>query len=277
MRVCLLGKYPPISGAVSAVTYWRAKRLGELGHEVHIVTNSWCVEPEHRQEGVDKDLNKLIPKNVHLYSTDPDHDPGYRHIPFFRPDTEMLASLAIDVVRKHELDLIDSWYLLPYGVSAYLCKKATGSPLLVRHAGSDLTWLINSPFLKTLFLEVLRSADRIGTNPGGKQKLLSLGLPESKFFMSATGVDTSAFHPSVRPFDLSAYFDKGTPIFTCVGKIHEYKGAFELVRAVSNIDADFGLLFVAGDTHLDTFPMGLSRPPVTLIRTHSLWDCRDRR
>lgn len=250
MRLCLVGKYPPINGGVSAVTYWRARRLGELGHDVHIVTNSWCVEPEHRQEGVEKDLGNFLPKNVHLYSTDPGHDPGYRHIPFFRPDTEMLASLAIDVVRKNGIDLLDSWYLLPYAVSACLCKKATGRPLVVRHAGSDLTWLFESPFLKSLFLEVLKSADRIGTNDAGRGKLLSLGIPEARLFPNSTSVDTSAFDPNVKAFDLSAHFDKGTPIFTCVGKIHPYKGAFELVRAASKLDEEFGLLFVAGGTHL---------------------------
>jgi glycosyltransferase involved in cell wall biosynthesis len=251
LDVCLIGKYPPINGGVSAVTYWRARRLGELGHNVHIVSNSWCVEPEHRQEAPEKGIKDFIPKNVHLYSTDPAHDPGYRHIPYFRPDTEMLASLAIDVVRKNDLALIDSYYLLPYCVSAYLAKKATGKPLIVRHAGSDITWLFESPFLKSLFLEVLRSADRIGTNGAGKEKLLSLGIPEARLFPNYTSIDTSAFNPNVKPFDLSSYFGKGTPIFTCVGKIHPYKGAFELVKAASSLDEDFGLLFVAGGTHLE--------------------------
>ena len=44
MRICIINKYPPIGGGVSARVYWLAKAPGERGHEVHVVTNSQEVE-----------------------------------------------------------------------------------------------------------------------------------------------------------------------------------------------------------------------------------------
>ena len=40
MKICIIGKYPPIQGGVSMRTYWHAHGLATLGHEVHVVTNA---------------------------------------------------------------------------------------------------------------------------------------------------------------------------------------------------------------------------------------------
>jgi glycosyltransferase involved in cell wall biosynthesis len=40
LKICIIGKYPPIQGGVSMRTYWHAHGLAALGHEVHVVTNA---------------------------------------------------------------------------------------------------------------------------------------------------------------------------------------------------------------------------------------------
>ncbi len=40
MRICIIGKFPPIQGGVSMRTYWSAHGLAARGHEVHVVTNA---------------------------------------------------------------------------------------------------------------------------------------------------------------------------------------------------------------------------------------------
>ena len=40
MRICIIGKFPPIQGGVSTRTYWTAHQLAARGHEVHVVTNA---------------------------------------------------------------------------------------------------------------------------------------------------------------------------------------------------------------------------------------------
>src|SRR4029078_6431690 len=44
LRICVIGKYPPIQGGVSMRTYRTAHALAARGHEVHVVTNAKEVE-----------------------------------------------------------------------------------------------------------------------------------------------------------------------------------------------------------------------------------------
>ena len=36
MRICVVGKFPPIQGGVSMRTYWTAHALAARGHQVHV-------------------------------------------------------------------------------------------------------------------------------------------------------------------------------------------------------------------------------------------------
>jgi len=148
MRICIISKYPPIEGGISSSTYWLAKGLGEKGHEVHIVTNALEVEDEYR-ESLEIADRHYIPKNVYVHSTDP--SPTVKanpsHIPFSKMYCEKLASLAIQVIEEYDIEIIDSWYLIPYCVSGFLAKSFTGVPQIIRHGGSDLQRLYPSPYL----------------------------------------------------------------------------------------------------------------------------------
>lgn len=245
MKICLISKYPPIEGGESSKAYWLAKGLGEIGHEVYIVTNAWEVESEYREQFVVEDIDYYQPKNVTVYNTSPFIDPQY--IPYSKPYTEKLASLVIDVIKKHDLELIDSWYILPFGVSGFIAKTITNKPQILRHAGSDMSRLLDSPYLSTLFVELFNRVDRIVTYPGTKQRFLDLGVSEAKIFLNKVSVDTKAFNPNVEPIDLSNYADRdigNIPVITYIGKASRKKGIFELTEALGKIKEDFLLLFV---------------------------------
>jgi len=246
MKICLISKYPPIEGGESSKAYWLARGLGERGHEVHVVTNAWEVESKYRENFEVDDLEHLHPKNVFIHNTDPFIDPSF--IPYTKPYTEKIASLAIDIIREYNLQLIDSWYILPYAISGYMAKTITGRPQILRHAGSDITRLFNSPYLNTLFIEIFKRVDKIVTYPGGKSFFENLGIPEDKIFLNRVSVDTNAFSPNVDAFDLTKYTDKNinVPIITYIGKVGTTKGIFELTRALSEIKEEFILLLVCG-------------------------------
>ncbi len=40
LNICLITRYPPIPGGTSSASYWTAKKLGESGHKIHVVTDS---------------------------------------------------------------------------------------------------------------------------------------------------------------------------------------------------------------------------------------------
>ncbi len=257
MRVCIISKYPPIQGGISAKVFWWARGLEERGHEVHIVTNEEEVEEEYKEQIV-VDREKYAPQNVYVHSTAADNNPW--HIPFSKAYTERIASLAIEVIEEHNIQLIDSYYILPYGIAAFIAKNITGRPQILRHAGSDIGKLYASTAYKTLFDEVFRRVDKIVTIPPLKKMFIQLGVTDTKIvFDEKVSVDTGAFHPGVSPFPLAEYTNREIPvcpIITFIGKINYYwqtKGLGELIEAVEGIRDDFLLLFVANGNGLQEF------------------------
>ncbi len=257
MRICIISKYPPIEGGVSTSVYWLAKALGERGHGVHIVTNAMEVEEEYREK-LETNEQQYAPKNVYVHSISPNSNPW--HIPFSKAYTERIANLAIEVIEKYDIQLIDSYYILPYGIAAFIAKNITERPQILRHAGSDISKLFASSSYHTLFKALFQRADKIITIPPLKKMFSSLGISESRIaFDEKVSVDIKAFNPEVSPFLLSDYTEREIPecpIITYIGKINYYwktKGLYEFVEAVKGIKNDFLLLFVANGKGLPEF------------------------
>ena len=112
MRICVVGKYPPIEGGVSAHTYWLVRGLAERGHEVHVVTNADEVEETFQLSLNLSDAPWYQPEfaatggRVRVYNPEPFTQRAMGHIPFANPFVSKLASVATDVVREHRCDAI---------------------------------------------------------------------------------------------------------------------------------------------------------------------------
>jgi len=246
----MIGKYPPIEGGVSTRTYWLARALGEQGVEVHIVTNAQEVEEEYKEIIQDGDP-EYAPPNVYVHSTNEKSHPWY--IPFSKSYAERIASLAIEVIKKYDLQLIDSYYILPYVISGFLAKTITDIPQIMRHAGSDMGRLLSSPNFSTLFGAIFKKVDRIITYPDDKEEFVKRGIPESRISITdRINVNLKAFNSEVIPLDLSTYLEKNIgniPVISFIGKIPylwESKGIGELLEAIEGIKEDFLLLFFSG-------------------------------
>ena len=166
------------------------------------------------------------------------------------------------MIDENNIQVIDSLYLIPYCVSGYLAKSFTNVPQIIRHAGSDLQRLYPSPFLKSLLTKVIKSADRIITNPDQLRFFNDLGISPSKIIdMQSIPVDMNAFNPNVTPLDLTTKisnknYNSDIPIIAYIGKItyhYETKGLCELLEACSKIKQDFLLLFVSNGKKLSEF------------------------
>ncbi len=260
MKILLITKYPPIEGGVSSQSYRLARSLGQKGHEVFVITNANEVEAEYREKLLDSELSNLEPENVHVFNTDLSIEMNPMHIPTSKAYAERLASQAIEVIRRHDIDVIDSYYLLPYGVAAFMAKTVTRRPLVVRHAGSDINRLFSSSSYRTLFISIFEHADRIVTYSDTRKKLVELGIEESKLVkVSKIYIDTTEFNPVVEPLELAEYDSKlgdGKPIITYIGKIPYYwesKGIGELVEAASRVKEGFTLLFCSNGTGKNRF------------------------
>lgn len=246
MNICFISKYPPIEGGVSAETYWLAKALGERGHKISIVTNSWEVEEDYREEVSKEELTYLEPKNVTLYSSINDFIPPILRSQYY---TEKLINLSVDVIRSNDIQVLYSHYMIPYGVVGFVAKKITKTPHVFRHAGSDMGRLYRSKFLRTVFLEVLKDADKVICGRDMFRLFEENHLDLGKCSRTDRSVNPEYFNPDVKAFDLLGY-TKSTDVsvFTYFGKISEMKKTYAFVDAASKIkNKKFLLVFVTGN------------------------------
>ncbi|MDI6103349.1 glycosyltransferase [Actinoplanes sp. NEAU-A12] len=239
MRICFVGKYPPIEGGVSTSTYWMVRGLAQLGHDVHVVTNAGEVEDAYRMTFEDDDAPWYQPAfpppggRVVVRSVQPFSRVSMRHIPSANPYVSRLAAAATDVVRANDCDVVLAYYLEPYAVAASMAATWTGRPLIIRHAGSDLDRLFRIPDLATTYREVLTRADAVVTRRPLLARFRGLGVPVERLYEApAYAVPREVFHPAVAPLDLPI---AGTPTIGIYGKVGGPKGTLDLIDALGRL------------------------------------------
>ncbi|GAA3436259.1 glycosyltransferase [Kutzneria kofuensis] len=271
MRICAIVKYPPIQGGVSAYSYWMCHALAALGHQVYVVTNADEVEPEYRiwmRPGDDARLRARFDNGglVHVRSTTAWNEAEHRYIPAGNPSVTKLAAMATETVREHGCDVVFAFYLEPYGVAANLVSAWTGTPFVLRHAGSDRYALMSHPDLSLAYKELLRSADALVSSGGDFDGLL---VPDDRVRTPPALPITTAFAPSAPAMDLAAVigeltaaghpglfarasFDDTAPVIGMYGKMGELKGTLDLVAALGILrdrGSDAQLVLMGGGVH----------------------------
>ena len=269
MRICFIGKYPPIEGGVSAQTYWAVRGLAERGHEVFVVTNADEVEQPFRMLLEPTDAALLEPEFpsggiVRVFR--PEHyGDRMRHIPTSNPFVSKLAGVALRVVAEFECEVVVGYYYEPYGLAASLTASWSGTGLLLQHAGSDLDRLMRLPELASVYKRMLRAADGVITRPRLAGRFLGMGVrPEALRVgppyavpapftpdapaLRAAEIERIAFGPpdASRP---DRAFDPGVPTIGMYGKPGEVKGTYDLIAALGMLRAAglaFNLLLLSG-------------------------------
>ncbi len=250
MRICIVGKYPPIEGGVSAHTYWSAHGLAALGHQVHIVTNANEVEQPFCMWMRQEDWRKCeteYPSGgyVRVHWTDDDIN-RQRHVPWSNPFVTKLASTAADVVRERDLELIFSYYLEPYGIAAHLAATITAKPHVIKPAGSDFGRLRQRSQFRPLYDYVLQSAARVVLRATDSDAVETwrlwdgddFRLPETVFVPYGPCLDIARFERELAASPDWPQLRIGrtlgvAPTIGIYGKIGEPKGTFDLLQALA--------------------------------------------
>jgi glycosyltransferase involved in cell wall biosynthesis len=267
VRICVIGKYPPIQGGVSAQTYWAARGLAERGHRVYVVSNAADVEDTYRihLDGADPaDFAPSYPGGGAVRVFGPEAGRRLGHIPMSNPFVSRLAGLATEVVREHGCTVIVASYLEPYGVAGFLASRWTGVPLIVQHAGSDLERLMRQPELAVTYREVLRAATAVITVPAVADRFRAFGVPAGAIRMAPPyAMPASLFNPDAPPLPATRIarlaaqlaggperpFDPSRPTIGMYGKAGETKGTFDLLAACQALlgeGLEFNLLMLTG-------------------------------
>jgi glycosyltransferase involved in cell wall biosynthesis len=276
MRICVVGKYPPIQGGVSEQTHATAHELARRGHDVRVVTNSDEVEPGFRAALLDEDVGALERDygegRVRLLATTPLRAGSY--IPWAQPHSSKLFGLGSAELGEAEFDGVVGWYLEPYGVVAAMLSETSGVPFLIRHAGSDIGRLASHPQLGAAYKWVLHSADRVLTTTSTAELVISLGADPSTVELLGPSRLPAHFTPEAQRLDFNRWrtltrqrWGEVSPEFARVvdsnfarledpeacligvyGKIDETKGSFDLLEALDQIGAgqEFTLVGLVG-------------------------------
>ncbi|MBE0418178.1 MAG: glycosyltransferase, partial [Coriobacteriia bacterium] len=194
MRVCVVSKFPPIEGGIAARTYWQVRRLLDDGHEVAVVTNSGSVEPEYRIAGCEEHLDWLVrDRGLRLHDIS---GPVPWHVPESSGYLERLLNELLGVLRSGEWDVIESGYLVPYGIAGHLASKLTGVPHVVHHGGSDIAKFLEHPAYATLLRDVLLDAQVVVTDDDHAAIVSAVGARTEP--RPVYEIDESAFRPGER-------------------------------------------------------------------------------
>ena len=225
MRICIIGKFPPIQGGVSMRTYRTAHALAARGHDVHVVTNAKEVRPPFRMHMRAEDWNRCEAKyeagSVSVHWTDP-VDRSQTYIPMASPFVSKLAAVAAAVHSERPFDVIYSHYLEPYGVAGHLAAQMAGVPHVARMAGSDAGRLWHHPQFEALYDHVLRSAEAVIATGAVAERAVERGVaadriafggrfvvPEDLFTPEGPVLDLSALRAEVEADPRSARFGVG--------------------------------------------------------------------
>lgn len=151
MKVLYIGKYPPVLGGTASASFWRIIELKKLGINFDVAT---CIAEnnEYRLPQCDNE------ENVYVLS---EKTPW--HIPYSQLYSEQLISLSLELAQKNEYDFIEGGYFFPYGFAAYIVASILNKPLILRHAGSDLSRLTVIKKFNSLFLRMINRAKKIIT------------------------------------------------------------------------------------------------------------------
>ncbi len=158
-RIALLSRFPPIEGGIASKTYWLARGLALRGHEIHVITHGITAGREYTI----KDGSELPNdgSNIRVHRTQLELP---WHIPEDNEYALSLINTAIDVINEHKIQVLDSGYLVPYGVAGYFTKLSTRIPHVIRHGGSDIEKFLKQEHLQSLVNLALSNADAVITN-----------------------------------------------------------------------------------------------------------------
>ena len=262
MKICMMGKYPPIQGGVSMRNYWAAQLLAARGHEVHMVTNARGVEIPYRMHMRPEDWsaceNEYGEGFVRVYWTDP-VDRKQMRIPRGHSHVTKLSSLALDVIAANDIDLIYSFYTEPYSVAGHIVAQMTDLPHVMRTAGSDVGRLWQHPQFAPLYNALYRKADAIIGTPAVREKMKAIGVSEDRlrkdretinlasiFAVEGPVLDVPALLEAIRAGRdeelkkmVFGTYDPERRYFGVYGKLGHSKGTFPLLSALKRL-ADEG-------------------------------------
>lgn len=141
----------------------------------------------------------------------------------------------IKIKDYYDFKLIDSHYAYPDGYAAVLLGKKLGVPVIITVRGTDINLFPAFPRIRKKIVYALTHAQRIiSVSQALKDKIIDLGIPESKIEVIRNGVDTSIFYPTQNIRE-TLNLPVNRKIVLSIGNILETKGFQLLIKSLNII------------------------------------------
>jgi glycosyltransferase involved in cell wall biosynthesis len=239
-RIICISKYPPLEGGIAAKTYWLCRALAERGHTVHVVTDGENIDADYCSPAFQ---DQVSVNNLHI------HRPQEKipwHIPNDPHRSLALLNAAMEVVDRHGADVIDTGYLIPYGLVGCLAGQMTGLPFLLRHGGSDLNKFLDKGIWANLLTKAFKEAGAIITDREHYEGFC--GLSKKIISIPPYVPDPALFKP--------APSEKSKPTLALIGKANYYwrhKGWHRAIEIMKSLGDRFRYLIVSQGIGLKDF------------------------
>ena len=241
-RIICISKYPPLEGGIAAKTFWLCRALAEKGHTVHVVTNTEDIDSEYCSPGLGTGSDDSM-KSVHI------HRPQEKtpwHIPNDPHHDVALLNLALEVMEQYGADVIDTGYLIPYGLIGMLASQMTGVPFILRHGGSDLNKFVEQGIWRNLITCAVQHASVVITDREHIKQL-------SKLSNNVVAIPPYVPNPSLFKMGVA---EKSKTTLALIGKANYYwrhKGWHRAVEIMRSLGDRFNFLVVSQGLGLTDF------------------------
>ena len=233
MNILAITKFPPIQGGESSSAFFLFDELARRGHTVTVLTNSEEVLPKDRVCFAGGD-SAVLSANPNVTIRNVGNDPMPEFIPQYDPKTEKLLNEGIKILSSDRFHVVFGWYLLPYVSAAFLLSEMFQLPLVLQHAGSDLTRIYPKKSLNNYFDTIITRSAGIVTYAGTSKyfdKESGRILEQNRGFPDIFSIDGSQVDFQ-EEFNIAC--DSETT-FLCLGKFTRAKGFYEIVEAFRRI------------------------------------------
>lgn len=239
-RIICISKYPPLEGGIASRTFWLCRALAEKGHSVHVVTDPEDIDADYCSPVSDAENSE---ETIHI------HRPQEKtpwHIPNDPHRDLALLNTALEVIERYGADVIDTGYLIPYGLVGCLAGQITGVPFLLRHGGSDLNKFVEKGIWRNLITKAFQRTSAVITDREHLKKL-------SKLSIRVAAVPPYVPNPS---FFKPGTAEKSKPTLALIGKVNYYwrhKGWHRAVEIMRILGDRFHFLVVSQGIGLTDF------------------------
>ncbi len=229
--------YPTFGGS-GVVATELGIALSHRGHEVHFVTYKQPVRLA------------LLNENIHFHEV---NVPDYALF-HYQPYELALSSKLVNIVKKHQIDILHVHYAIPHAYAGYMAKmmlKEEGIevPMVTTLHGTDITLVGSHPFYRPAVTFSINNSDVVtSVSESLKQDTLRLFDIRNEIEVVPNFIDTSVIHKQFTDCQRDLMANTNERIITHISNFRKVKRVQDVIEVFHRIQLEVpSKLLMVGD------------------------------